>query len=47
VVDRDFQFPENIFLVQTRPVTNIPEWHSPTNRVIDSILDYARRTSKL
>ncbi len=45
VVDRDLPSPENLFLVQTRPVTVIPEWN-PTNGVIDSMLDLTRRMAQ-
>ncbi len=42
-VDSELPFPENIFLVQTRPVTVIAE-RSPTDRVLDRLLGMMRRS---
>ena len=42
-VDADLPFPENIFLVQTRPVTIVAEKKSPTDKILDLMLAYFRR----
>jgi pyruvate,water dikinase len=38
VVDGDLPFPQNVFLVQARPITALPEWKSPTDRIIDYLI---------
>jgi len=45
-VDRDLRPPENLFILQTRPITIIPEWKSPTNKVIESMLDLTKRIAQ-
>lgn len=45
-VDRDLPSLENLFFVQTRPITVIPEWKSATNRVIDSMLNLTKRIAQ-
>jgi pyruvate,water dikinase len=43
VIDRDLPFPDNIFLVQTRPLTTL-EKKSPTDQVLDLMLSrFAKR----
>jgi pyruvate,water dikinase len=46
VVDHDLPPFENLFFVQTRPVTVTPEWKSATNKVIDSMLNLTKRISE-
>lgn len=43
-VDLDLSFPENVFLVQTRPVTFIPTQRSPTDEMLDRMISIMRRT---
>lgn len=45
-IDCDLPSPENLFLVQTRPVSVIPEWKSPTSKLIDSMLNLTKRISQ-
>lgn len=45
-IDHDLLFPENLFFVQTRPVTVLPEWRSPSNKLIDGMLNLTRRIAK-
>jgi pyruvate,water dikinase len=45
VLDRELQFPKNIFLVQARPVTAIAKKKSPTEQILDMMS--SRRSRRL
>jgi len=47
VVDRDSPCPENLFFVQTRPVTVLPEWKKPASKVAESMVSLTRRIGRL
>lgn len=38
VIDSDLPFPENVFLVQTRPVTSVAQKKTPQDRLVDRLL---------
>lgn len=42
VIDANLSFPESIFLVQSRPITRLPEWKDPTERIIGYIIEETR-----
>jgi len=42
-VDFDFRFPDNVFMVQARPVTRIPKFETPVDKALDSLMSCLKR----